>query len=132
MNKIVATLAALLTAAAFTGAAVAADPTANLLKKEGTAVEAVQKKDQELKDKKKKVGDKVKDAKEAPGKAVKEHQQKIDEQKGKADGAVKDAVAKKREKVKQSKESAEKVKGDAGQVKDATKKNLDDLKSLGK
>ncbi len=114
MKKLVVTLAALITAAAFTGVAFAADPTADLLKKEGAAVDTVQKKDQELKDKKKKVADKVKAAKDAP------------------DNAVKDAKAKKAEKIKKGKEAVDKAKGDAGQVKDQSKKNLDDLKAIGK
>ena len=132
MKKITVIFTTLLTAAAFAGAAVAADPTLDLLKKESAAVDTVQKKDQQLKESKKKVGDKVKDVKEAPGKAVKEQQQKLDAQKAKAEGTVKDAAAKKSEKVKKGKEAADKVKGDAGQVKEMGKKNLDDLKAIGK
>jgi len=125
MKKHVAVFAALLTIAAFAGVAVAADPTTDLLKKESAAVDKIQKKDQELKEKKKKVDDTVKEATDAPGKAVKEH-------KTKAEGAVKDAAAKKSEKVKKTMEATDKIKGDAGQVKDMGKKNLDDLKSIGK
>ncbi len=132
MKKLTVVIATLLTAAAFAGTAVAYDPTADLLKKESGVADTVGKKDQELKAKKKKADDKVKEAKEAPGKAVKEKQQKLEEKKGQAEGVVKDAAAKKNEKIKKGKDSADKVKGDAGQVKDMGKKNLDDLKSLGK
>ncbi len=132
MKKSTAVIATLLTAAAFTGAAVAADPTMDLLKKESAAVDTVQKKDQQLKEKKNKVGDKVKEVKDTPGKAVTEQQQKLDAKKAKVEGTVKDAAAKKSEKVKKGKDAVDKAKGDAGQVKDMGKKNLDDLKAIGK